>query len=212
MIHAIVPVKGLASSKSRLLPHLGREAVEKLAIAMLFDVVGALRAVSRLAQVAVVTPDARVAKAAEEAGALPLLRRYAGLNAALDGSAAELARTPEDAALVVLGDVAGVQPEDLETLIRALDASPRPAAVLAPSRDGGTSALLRSPWNCIEASFGPDSASVHRERAEAAGVAFVVVERLSLAIDIDTPTDIEAALANAGTLGARTRALLESLA
>ena len=120
-------------------------------------------------------------------------------------------RVPE-AELRVLGDVAGVQPEDLETLIRALDASPRPAAVLAPSRDGGTSALLRSPWNCIEASFGPDSASVHRERAEAAGVAFVVVERLSLAIDIDTPTDIEAALANAGTLGARTRALLESLA
>ena len=45
-----------------------------------------------------------------------------------------------------------------------------------------------------------------------AGVAFVVVERPSLAIDIDTPTDIEAALANAGTLGARTRALLETLA
>ena len=117
-----------------------------------------------------------------------------------------------DAALVVLGDVAGVQPGDLETLIRALPPSRQPATVLAPSRDGGTSALLRSPFNCIEASFGPGSASLHRARAEDAGVAFTQVELASLAIDIDTPTDIEAALASADNLGARTRAVLETLA
>ena len=212
MIFAVVPVKGLASSKSRLLPHLGRERVEKLAIAMLGDVVAALRAVPALETVAVVTPDARVAKAAEAAGALPLLRRYSDLNAALDGSADELARTPDDAALIVLGDVAAVQPGDLEILIRALDALDRPAAVLAPSRDGGTSALLRSPWNSIEAGFGPGSAAVHRARAEAAGVGFAEVELPSLAIDIDTLADIEAALAATDTLGARTRAVLAALA
>jgi 2-phospho-L-lactate guanylyltransferase len=212
MIHAIVPVKGLASSKSRLLPHLGRESVEKLAIAMLGDIVGSLRAVSALEEIAVVTPDARVAKAAEEAGALPLLRLYPDLNTALDGSAKELARTPEDAALVVLGDVAAVQPADLEILIRSLDGMERPAAVLAPSRDGGTSALLRSPWNSIDACFGPGSAAVHRARAEATGVAFAEMELASLAIDIDTPEDIEEALERVENLGARTRAGLESLA
>ncbi len=212
MIFAIVPVKGLSSSKSRLLPHLGREVVEKLAIAMLGDVVGALRAVPQLAQVAVVTPDTRVAKAAEAAGALPLLRRYPDLNAALDGSASELAGAPNDAALIVLGDVAGVQPRDLEILIQTFGASERPTAVLAPSRDGGTSALLRSPWNSIEAGFGPGSAAVHRARAEAAGVGFAEVELPSLAIDIDTLADIEAALAAGDTLGVRTRVVLEALA
>ena len=113
---------------------------------------------------------------------------------------------------MVLGDVAGVQPGDLESLIRALDASARPAAVLAPSRDGGTSALLRSPWNSIEAGFGPGSAAVHRARAEAVGVAFAQVELASLAIDIDTLEDIEAALERTDTLGARTRKVLETLA
>ena len=212
MIHAIVPVKGLASSKSRLLPHLGREVVEKLAIAMQGDVVEALRAVDALEQVAVVTPDSRVAKAAEEAGALPLLRRYPDLNAALDGSASELARSPDDAVLVVLGDVAGAQPDDLETLIHARGAEERPAVVLAPSRDGGTSALLRFPWNSIPAGFGPGSAAVHRASADAAGVEFKEVELASLAIDIDTLDDIEIALATAHTLGPRTRAVLEALA
>ena len=79
MTSAVVPVKGLASSKSRLLPYLGRDAVERLAIAMLGDVVAALREVPTLSRVAVVTPDARVAKAAEQVGAEPLLRRYADL-------------------------------------------------------------------------------------------------------------------------------------
>jgi len=211
LIHAIVPVKGLASSKSRLLPHLGRAVVETLALAMLDDVVEALSAVDMLEQVAVVTPDSRVAKAAEKAGALPLLRRYPDLNAALDGSAKELARTPEDAALVVLGDVAGVQASDLETLIRAGEKEARPSVVLAPSRDGGTSALLRSPWNSIPAGFGPDSAAVHRASAEATGVEFKLVELPSLAIDIDTFNDIEAVLSSAHSLGERTRAVLEAL-
>lgn len=212
MIAAVVPVKGLASSKSRLLPHLGREVVEKLAIAMLGDVVGALRGVPELETIAVVTPDARVADAARELGALPLLRRYPDLNAALDGSATELVRSPKDAVLIVLGDVAGVQSRDIATLIRVLEDTAPPVAVLAPSGDGGTSALLRSPWNCTPAGFGPDSAAIHRARAEAAGVAFAEIPLPSLAIDIDTPADIEAALAIGDTLGARTRAVLEALA
>ena len=209
MIAAVVPVKGLASSKSRLLPHLGRETVERLAIAMLCDVITALRAVSELERVAVVTPDARVAETAEKAGALPLLRRYPDLNTALDGSAAELARRPDDACLVVLGDVAGVAPGDVEVLIRALE---EPGVALAPSSDGGTSALLRSPWNTIGAGFGPGSAAVHRARAQAAGVPYIEVELPSLAIDIDLPADIAAALSSTdSTLGARTRAVLEML-
>ena len=209
MTSAVVPVKGLASSKSRLLPYLGRDAVERLAIAMLGDVVAALREVPTLSRVAVVTPDARVAKAAEQVGAEPLLRRYADLNAALDGSAEDLAGRDDDSVLVVLGDVAGVRATELERLVAAVPAG---GVALAPSSDGGTSALMRRPWNAIEASFGPGSAAVHRERARQRSLAFVELALPSLAIDIDEPADIEAALAGGSPgAGPRTRAVLESL-
>lgn len=207
MISALVPLKGLASSKSRLLPHLGRAKLEQLAIAMLGDVVDALRGAASIDRVAVVTPDPRVAKEAEALGAAPLLDRYPDLNSALDGAAAQLAPDAGDAVLVVLGDVAGARAAEIETLVTALKG---PGVALAPSSDGGTSALLRRPWNVIAAGFGPDSARIHADRALEAGAVFHRLELASLAIDIDEHADIDRFRASgAATLGARTRSLLE---
>ncbi|MDH5566949.1 MAG: NTP transferase domain-containing protein, partial [Myxococcales bacterium] len=105
MIAALVPVKTLATSKSRLLPDLPREAVARLATAMLRDVVAALRRVPALSRVAVVTPDAVLAQTAREAGAEALLRDDPGLNPAVERAAAELAPQRGDGVLVVLGDL-----------------------------------------------------------------------------------------------------------
>jgi len=208
MISAVVPVKVLAASKSRLLPHLGRAAAERLAIAMLGDVIEALRGVRGLARVAVATPDAAVAAVAREAGAEALLRPDAGLNPAIEAAGAELAPGPGDGLLVVLGDVAGARPEELEALLGALAGGP--GVALAPSRDGGTSALLRVPRAAIPAGFGPGSAKVHRDLAARAGVAFRELALPSLAIDVDAPDDL-AALERAGTAGPRTRRVLAGL-
>ena len=57
---ALVPVKSLAASKSRLLPQLGFETARQLSVAMLADVLEALLAVPELTRVAVVTPDDEV--------------------------------------------------------------------------------------------------------------------------------------------------------
>jgi 2-phospho-L-lactate guanylyltransferase len=182
--------------------------VARLALAMLADVVAALRCVPALARIAVVTPDPRVARAARRAGAEPLLRpRYPDLNSALDGSAAELARDPSDASLVVLADVAGARPADLARLVAC---TPEGGVALAPSSDGGTSALLRAPWNAIPAAFGEGSAARHQRLAERAGVPFRRLELASLRIDVDERADLEAILTSA-TLGECTRRVLESL-
>ena len=81
---------------------------------------------------------------------------------------------------------------------------------LAPSRDGGTSALLRAPAGIIPAHFGPESAKAHRELAQAAGVAYRELALASLALDVDEIEDLEA-LARGTSCGPRTRALLDSL-
>ena len=61
MIPAVVPVKALAESKSRLFPERARRDVEALSLAMMGDVIACLRAVPAIARVVVVTPDPAVA-------------------------------------------------------------------------------------------------------------------------------------------------------
>ncbi|MDJ0852607.1 MAG: 2-phospho-L-lactate guanylyltransferase [Myxococcota bacterium] len=207
MTAGLVPVKSLAAPKSRLRPHLGAEGVRALTLAMLGDVLEALLAVPELSRVAVATPDPTVARAAREAGALALLRDDPGLNAAIEAAAADLAPGAGDALLTVLGDVAGARPEELS---RLLAEAPARGVALAPSRDGGTAALLRRPASVIPAGFGPASAKVHRELAERAGVPFVELPLPSLALDLDEPDDLESFLAGPGG-GSRTRRLLQQL-
>jgi len=204
MIAAVVPAKALATSKSRLLVNLPRPAVEALAAAMLADVLSALLRVPRLARVAVVTPDAALARVARALGAEALLRPDPGLNAAVDHAAGELAPGRDDGVLAVLGDVPTATAEDLAILVASVQA---PGVALTASRDGGTTALLRVPRDAIRAHFGPDSAARHRAAALRAGIAFRALELPSLAVDVDVSADVDAVLASP-TLGAATRAAL----
>jgi len=207
MIGAVVPVKTLPFAKSRLRPWLDRSSVERLAVAMLGDVLEALQQVRALDRIAVATPDLRLAEVARKAGAEVLSASVAGLNPAVESACAVLAPTEDDAALVVLGDVAGAQAADIEVL---LDAGARRGVALAPSSDGGTSALLRAPRDIIPAAFGPDSARTHRGLAVSAGAAFEELALPSLAIDIDERQDLEK-FASSASAGRRTRALLREL-
>lgn len=208
---AVVPVKHLAASKSRLIPELSRGELEALALAMVEDVLGALLATPEIDRVAVATPDERVAALAQKLGGEALLGPDPGLNAAIDASAERLRLAADEPLLVVLGDVAGALPGELSQLFAALAAMPAgAAAVLAPSRDGGTSALLRRPHDALPACFGPDSAARHRAAARARHVAFRELDLPSLAIDLDHRDDVEGFLER-DSGGLRTRALLDQL-
>jgi 2-phospho-L-lactate guanylyltransferase len=206
---ALVPVKALALGKSRLGRGLARTELERLVLAMLGDVVSALREVGELDLVAVVTPDARVAEEAQALGAAALLRDDPGLVAALDAAARELARRGLRDLLVVLGDVPAAQAPEVAKLFAALRGLGGRGVVLAPSRDGGTSALLRAPWDAIPNRFGKDSAAAHREAAQAAGLPYCELPLASLAVDLDRAEDAEALRDAPGA--PRTRALLAEL-
>ncbi len=204
MIPAVVPVKALADAKSRLFPDRARRDVEALSLAMMGDVIECLRATRGVGRVVVVTPDRGVADAAIAEGGEALLRDDPGLNPAIEGASAEVAGGA-DGVLVMLGDVAAA---DADELARLVADAPARGIALAPSSDGGTSALLRRPHDVIAAHFGRDSAKRHRETAAAAGVACVEFALPSLAIDVDFGEDARAILA-LDSLGRRTRALLE---
>src|SRR4029453_18637638 len=140
----------------------------------------------------VATPDPRVAEAAAGCGAEPLLRDDAGLNAALAVGARVLAGRGLRTLLAVLGDVPAARTEELSLLFEALRGLGGRGVVLAPSRDGGTSALLRAPWDAIPNRFGKDSAAPHHEAGAPAGLPYSELPLPSLAVDFDRPEDAEA--------------------
>ena len=77
---ALVPVKRLEQSKSRLLPQLPAPRRQALTLAMLADLLEALCQTPGLDRVAVTTPDTVVASLARSAGAEVLMRPEPGLN------------------------------------------------------------------------------------------------------------------------------------
>jgi 2-phospho-L-lactate guanylyltransferase len=200
-------VKALSGSKTRLLSPLGRDDLEALCLAMLEDVLTALLATPSLDRVAVATPDERVAELAQSLGAEALLGPDAGLNPAIDAAGVALGLGPSEPYLVVLGDVAGATPDDLQQLFDALGPT---GAAMAPSSDGGTAALLRRPRDIIPSCFGPQSAARHREAARERSVTLAELALPSLAVDLDRAEDVELFLKGEGD-GAKTRRALHEL-
>ena len=206
---ALIPVKRLEESKSRLLPQLPDARRQALTLAMLEDLIESLSRTSGIDRIAVTTPDPLVAERARSAGAEVLMREEPGLNMALEDGRERLQTAANDGFLIVLGDVAGALPEDFSQLLEAAASSQSPGVWLAPSSDGGTSALLQRPATAIPCCFGRNSARRHREAAVAADIPFFEIKLASLAIDLDRPEDLEAFLKTKSG-GRRTRVLLEA--
>jgi 2-phospho-L-lactate guanylyltransferase len=114
----------------------------------------------------------------------------------------------------VPGDVPALDPAELDALLD------RPATgrsvVIVPDRHGtGTNALLLTPPDVIEPSFGPGSRARHEQLAADAGVPCTVEEVETLALDVDTADDLaelRTALANRRGGAAHTRGMLSRLA
>ena len=184
---AILPVKSFTAAKQRLAGLLGAGSRQALAQAMFSDVLTSLRHVPGLDSVAVVTAD-RVAESAALGERVQVLRdtEQAGQSeAALIGIRYALAASYERA-LLVPGDTPLLDPVEVATLLELDD-----AVAIVPDRHGtGTNALLLSPPDAIEPSFGPGSFERHVAAARAAGGEPAVERVASLMFDVDTPDDL----------------------
>jgi 2-phospho-L-lactate guanylyltransferase len=184
---AILPVKRFDAAKQRLAGALAAGARGALAQAMFSDVLATLRRVPGLNAVAVVTAD-RTAESAALGEGVHVLRdteRAGQSPAALIGIRHALERGFERV-LVVPGDTPLIDPDELAALLERA-----PAVAIVPDRHlTGTNALLLSPPDAIQPSFGPDSLARHISAAKAAGVAYSVERVPTLELDVDTPEDL----------------------
>ncbi|HXF51861.1 MAG TPA: 2-phospho-L-lactate guanylyltransferase [Dehalococcoidia bacterium] len=210
---ALIPVKDLRTAKERLGGTLSERDRERLALAMLRDVIAAAAQV--VDGVAVVSRDSEALWTARDAGATPLLEsaQASGLNAALESASRSLMRRRScDTLLIVHADVPLARAYDLRGVLDALIDSP--CVVAVRSHDGGTNALALRPPDAIRLRFGPRSFDAHAEEAEAAGVRFVSLQNERIAFDVDRPEDLMALLARrpGGATGELVRAILPASA
>jgi 2-phospho-L-lactate guanylyltransferase len=180
-------VKSFGTAKQRLAGSLGAGARQALARAMFSDVLSSLRRVPELDDLVVVTADrvAEAASAADGVHVLPDTVQAGQSEAALIGVRHALAEG-YDRVLLVPGDTPLFQPGDLAGLLAVTH-----AVAIVPDRHGtGTNALVLTPPDVIEPSFGPDSLARHVRAAEESGVASRIEEIPALALDVDTPDDL----------------------
>jgi 2-phospho-L-lactate/phosphoenolpyruvate guanylyltransferase len=189
---AILPVKSFGAAKQRLSPALGAGSRQALAQAMFLDVLASLRRVPGLDSVVVVTAD-EVAESAALGERVQVLRDtdQAGQSAAAMIGIAYAQTRGFERVLLVPGDTPLLDPGEVAGLLRR-GLEDGLGAVIVPDRHGeGTNALLLSPPDAIEPSFGPGSLARHTAAAATAGVSCSVDHVPTLALDIDTGQDLE---------------------
>jgi 2-phospho-L-lactate/phosphoenolpyruvate guanylyltransferase len=212
---AILPVKRFSNAKRRLDGALARGARRALAEAMFSDVLTALRRVSAIDEILVVSADPGAQRIAEGYGARAIEDpAESGQDQAVVRAAGVTRELGAAQVLCLAGDCPLIDPLELETLL----GKPRTAArfaVIVPDRHGtGTNGLLLSPPDAFEPRYGPDSFARHLELAQAGGVPTEVAEIASIGLDVDTPEDLavlQEQLAACRGGAAHTRGMLHQL-
>ena len=187
---ALIPVKSLDETKSRLATHLTHPQRVALTLDMLKHVICVLRQSALLTEVSVVSADERVLRRVESWGAMALSEECAGHNPALTAAAERLRAGGTDALLTMSADLPLLQPRDIRDMV---EQSKTHSIVLAPSQDStGTNAILVRPPLAIPYVFGINSFQHYQQEARQRQLATAIYRNSGTALDIDTIDDITA--------------------
>lgn len=185
---AIIPVKGLIDSKSRLARSLSPQDKKKLIIALLDDVLAAVIESQLFSRILVVSPDPNVEKEANLPPRTFLHQEGQGLNAGIQQSTLFAMREKASSVAVLLADIPLLEPRDLKELYAVGGSAEK--VVLAPSMKGGTNVMVREPPNIIAPAYGRWSFSTHLRAAQRAGLDVYSVSNPRLSFDVDTIEDL----------------------
>jgi 2-phospho-L-lactate/phosphoenolpyruvate guanylyltransferase len=187
-VFAVVPVKDLWGTKSRLKPILDPGARAGLTLYMMGRVVSAISGAG-VENVCVVSPDRIVLGEARGRGATPLLQQSRGLNPALEEGRRWVMGRGGSSLLVLPADLPLIDAEDVSAVLASAGEAPS----MSISPDGtrsGTNALLLHPPGVLPFAFGPGSYEAHLRAARERGLGIRVCERPHLAFDLDTADDL----------------------
>jgi 2-phospho-L-lactate guanylyltransferase len=204
-VHALVPLKHHGEAKTRLAGLLSVEERIELKEASTADVVAAVEAAYGITAITVVSSGSAKRRLATRLGAD--FFDDAGLEWN-DALLAAMRRVAEPCAVVVSADIPLLRPDELERLV---DAAPERGIAIGRALDGGTNVVALRPPAALRTCFGEHgSARLHAELAERAGLSRSVVDLPGIALDLDSPDDVQRFLA-AAPASSSTRLLLDRL-
>ena len=184
---AVVPVKTLLKSKTRLSNFFTFQERILFTLAMLEDVLNALKS-SNVSRTVVISSDLTVERFVKNFGMTFLKETQEGLNQAVNQATKWCARNAAEWILVLPADVPLITSNDIDQLVKlALNNS----VVISPSRNGGTNALLQTPPGVISPCFGSDSFKKHICKALAKHVQTKIYVSSNVMLDIDSEKDLE---------------------
>jgi 2-phospho-L-lactate guanylyltransferase len=188
----VVPVRSIRDGKQRLANVLSEHERVRLNTMLLEHVLAEAARFPGRGRTLVVTRCAEVAAAAHRAGAEWLIERNrTGMNSALDEARAHLGTHRGSRLMTVSCDLPLLCADDLIALATA--APETTGVALARDHTGcGTNALCLPLDVPFAFGFGKDSAGRHRSAAARNGLPVVEVQRPGLAVDLDTPADLQA--------------------
>jgi 2-phospho-L-lactate guanylyltransferase len=208
-VWAVVVARTGPTAKSRLSPVLDARQRERLAEAMLADVVSACVSAGLGGPVVVTdTPAARERFAGRGLPTPP--DTGTDMNGAARAGIAAAGAAGAGAVLVLPGDVPLASPADLIALTAWVTRGATVVGIATDRSGHGTNALLLRPPDAIPPGFGSHSAERHLALARRAGVTVFVDRPPTLAFDVDTPADLT--LLRRHRPGGETGALLTTLA
>ena len=193
----ILPVKRFAHAKTRVVEAVGPPGRAALLRAMLDDVLVALDRSREVERVILVTGEGRAEKIAMERAKrsttpIEVLQEptdHGHSEAATLGIVRAKALGATCTALLP-GDCPLLDPSELDAVLAGF--AEGMVGVAADRHQTGTNGLFLSPADAIGPAFGPDSRDRHLDRAGRAGYRAELVDMPSLALDLDTPDDLDA--------------------
>lgn len=190
-LFALVPVKPFSESKSRLANILSPDERAELSRGLLTHTLQVLADVPEIAQTLVVSRDPAALTLARQYRAQALLETGAGeLNAALTQATQAAQASGAESLLILPTDLPLLSAEALRQLIA--ESKTEPFLAIAPDRhEDGTNALLVRPPDLIRYAFGAHSFQRHITQARQVGAPVRICRLPELALDVDTPEDLE---------------------
>lgn len=195
-VRVFVPMKPLATAKSRLASFCGESFRGALALALLDRVLSASVEAVGPGAVTVLGGDEQIRRLAKERSTTWIEDPGWDLNSSLWIAFQRAFRSEGCAAVLFLpGDLPLVTSEDIHALLHASNDHVHAVAARA-SADGGTNALLLSRSSAFPPALGQDSFASHAAAALGAGVQLNAVDRRGLAFDVDTVVEARWALSS----------------
>lgn len=191
MSFAVIPVKNLKYSKSRLSIVMDDEARAKLTLAMLMDELEALKETS-IEKIVIVSSDERVESLAYEYGLDYINDNGLPLNDSLKLASSWALERGMQVMFILPVDIPLIEAEDIEAVHEIMFSEDGSGiAVIAPCRRfDGTNLLVLKPFKNFDFKYGRDS--YRRHLYEAASLGFDVYIYLSetVSLDIDVVDDL----------------------